>query len=1802
MTGFQPSLSRAVHHGLPTPIALPAQRFEDAQGPLSRAAHLLDCVDSTVRLLALLATADLASRGGGHVALEEATRSALLDPRPARWWALLEAAAGGYGAAEGEPFLPHLHTLLTDEGSDSATWRQATTRLVALWDDPGLDRAALVQDLQRVTGPQATADLATMLGALGFLADTVLLLPLDVLEGPDRKTVLARRLHGARPAGQAVAFDMGPDGELVAGRPALLSLDRDRALGLWPWVAGIAEAPGWGVMATTAADGGLLLMADGGALIPVESGDSPLTLGHLLERLYASILNTSLLADAADRIRSTCGTLPAGPEVPAIYKDALLLRSDATRDVLLAGDEDAWEQLWISVLAPHRGQDAREVRAAWDLAEALAEPSSDRLVPVVHFGWAASIGRFVLTSMAEPGTTLARRVAADGALAPAQALPIARDIIDAVAALRAAGLGHVPVHGASVVLGGDGRARLSTFPLGDDPGGGGAGLVPTLALAFGGTLPEALGAALEADDLSAARKAIDASMQGADTDHPAQRARERLAAMQATVRTAQAERARRADESTSSGELDAAVIALEELAEAAWSPSERVGALLRAADLYSGPLGDAAAARSALEAALAADPTCAAAATGLEADAEAREDWQRLSELLLDRFQAATDDEARVDALRRLRPVFEERLGDVDAAFFVLRKLLDLDTSEGRLDEIERLAEAAGHWDDLVMAYDTLAQRETGPAAATLATKAALVLLEKQGKGEEALTRLQAAADAAPEHSPTLEALAKALAAAGRGVEGARLLTRVAALLDGDEKAAVLARAAGAAEAAESWSEAILHHQARAALLSPVDAAAVWVHVGSIQGTHLASASMARAAFEHALTLTPANDEAFDGLEDIARATGDTALLRATLERRVAAASGAEAERGALEHQRALADEAGLDADAQAALMRRQRALGGDDGHLLDTLLTMAREAGRWDEAVELLAERAGTLTPDASVPVLLEQASILADQLGAPVRASRVLEVAIERREGDPAVQEALIDAYRASQQWPRLVSLLEARAVGEGSDERRAALLNEAAHIASRHLKDDVRAIALYETALESHPNNPVAARELANIYLDQTQGARGLPLAQVWASNVDAETDPEEALEAWLAVGRAADQMLRHDAAAEAYTKAVALGPSSVDGRVGLAAALAASGHHDAAIDAWRAALDLQDLPDAVRSRAQTALGELAMKAGSTEESRALLERAHAQNPQDEKVLRDLVAACDRLQDWAAAVRYRMELSKIVPDRVERGAVLMQAGDMAHDALKDVRAAIEAYRAAQVNMPSSKATAARLLRLFLDAQEYEEAIETLRRLIELEEDPKKKGSHRFTMALIYRDHLRDDRRAVAYLNETLDDDPLRLEAFESLDAILVRRKAWEEQAESYERMLERIGEIPGQEALAFRLLRNQADILSSVRQMEPAIFALERARALRPQDADTRFALARLLEQDDVMVDDAIAEYQTVIQIDGSRSEAYKALRRLYTRTRAADAAWCACGVLSLFGQADEKEQAYYEAHRQGALKVAHTIKSEDTWPRHLYADGQDPQIGALLLGVYRALPERFETDTFQALGLTERNHIDLRVRTSFSSFAGTIPRILGVTRPEFYLSAGAKGIRRVHIGQPALVLGPDVHDGLKGKRLRFTLGKALAYLHPQHLVATVLPAQSLQAALEAAYLLLTGNEEEAYHAPETVQDWFRALGRAMPQGDRAALRPNAELLFRTGSRPDVAAWQAQVELTANHAGLLLCNDIEVAIECLEREPRPLSGLSVKDKTKDLVRYALAPRYHVLRQTLGIAIADEESEAKG
>ena len=62
---------------------------------------------------------------------------------------------------------------------------------------------------------------------------------------------------------------------------------------------------------------------------------------------------------------------------------------------------------------------------------------------------------------------------------------------------------------------------------------------------------------------------------------------------------------------------------------------------------------------------------------------------------------------------------------------------------------------------------------------------------------------------------------------------------------------------------------------------------------------------------------------------------------------------------------------------------------------------------------------------------------------------------------------------------------------------------------------------------------------------------------------------------------------------------------------------------------------------------------------------------------------------------------------------------------------------------------------------------------------------------------------------------------------------------------------------------------------------------------------------------------------------------------------------------------------------------------------------------------------------------------------------------------------------------------------------------------------------------------------------------------------------------------------------VEMSANHTGLLMANDFEVALNTLRSGAFTMSKLEMKDAAKDLVSYTVSDRYMALRKHLGIAL---------
>lgn len=570
-----------------------------------------------------------------------------------------------------------------------------------------------------------------------------------------------------------------------------------------------------------------------------------------------------------------------------------------------------------------------------------------------------------------------------------------------------------------------------------------------------------------------------------------------------------------------------------------------------------------------------------------------------------------------------------------------------------------------------------------------------------------------------------------------------------------------------------------------------------------------------------------------------------------------------------------------------------------------------------------------------------------------------------------------------------------------------------------------------------------------------------------------------------------------------------------------------------------------------------------------------------------------IRQQIVSAEASDRWEDAVTARRTLAELLDDKESKAMILAELGDLGLSKLNDPDLAGQAYEEALSYHPESKAILGRVLELRLNQGHHAAAAKILKRFAELEDDLGRRASHLVALGILYRDFLNDLTIATEAMELALDLDPLRLETFAILDTMRSSQGALA-QIQSYERMLRRLAGIDHQEDVIYKLLTNLAKLYRTAGQDDRAIKAWRKARAMRPDDQAVHRALGALYESNDNTLGDAVAAYLDALSVGPFDPAIIRSLRRVFTRQKQTDGAWCACGVLIQLAAADDKEKTYYDSHSAGALKVSTTIRDTDTWEKHLYSENQNVDVGRLFEALFATIPSLFSAHSPSSFGTPAMQRVDLNQKSALTSFATTIPRILGINVPTFFHARLATGITKVSASPAALLLGADVMEQTKGKRLRYMLGRAVALLHGPHLVAGLRPADDLRDIAFALQLVVSGTASRMDYASNNIRRWAQILSQAIDGNARKALFALAPAVFRSPEPPDVDGWLRAIDLTVSNAGLLLCNDIGIALECMEAEVHPLVQVPFKERAEAVMRYALSPRYHALRSMLGIAVA--------
>jgi tetratricopeptide (TPR) repeat protein len=560
--------------------------------------------------------------------------------------------------------------------------------------------------------------------------------------------------------------------------------------------------------------------------------------------------------------------------------------------------------------------------------------------------------------------------------------------------------------------------------------------------------------------------------------------------------------------------------------------------------------------------------------------------------------------------------------------------------------------------------------------------------------------------------------------------------------------------------------------------------------------------------------------------------------------------------------------------------------------------------------------------------------------------------------------------------------------------------------------------------------------------------------------------------------------------------------------------------------------------------------------------------------------------------------------------------RAKLFEEIGDIWRERIKDVQSATDAYLHGLKIAPASRVLLHKLLEAVTEQRQWRRSIDTLDQLATLEDASDRRARFHYTAAVIARDEMHDVELATEKFHAALDDDWQTPKAFEGVEGMLKDRKDWKNLARAYRRQLKRMGdEAPV--AMLLELWTKLGDVyLDQLGETEAATEAYQVACELAPDDIARHEQLADLyLEAGEARRSEAITELQFLLGYAPDRAELYKALASLYRADHELDKAWCVAQALVFLGAASDEERALYERFRPKAFVPAPRRLTEELWQKAVIHPREDRHVGAIFSSTLPALASG-TAQPVTAFGLSPEGRADLdRDPRPVSRVVKYVAGVLAIDpTPMVWLQDGGDGLRvanTVGLGAdrqklvPSLLVGSPQIGKTDERELAFEVGKRMAYLRPERFVTLAVGTlPKLEAAFTAA--VLASRVKLAAHDGRPFGD--AANDEAMKLAALLQKQVPAPMLEQVGelsSKLDgkvgnglVSGWRAATDLTANRVGFIVANDLEVAARAIATEGASLSSMSVKERLRDLLAYAVSEPYFQVRRHLGIHVRGEGS----
>lgn len=1184
--------------------------------------------------------------------------------------------------------------------------------------------------------------------------------------------------------------------------------------------------------------------------------------------------------------------------------------------------------------------------------------------------------------------------------------------------------------------------------------------------------------------------------------------------------------------------------------------------LVQAGVWYFDKVARADLALSCLQTALASEPSNETALHYITRIYRKSQQWQELGMMLTHRADAAATPEQARDLRTESAEILEHRLGDIASARAIYELVLSEDPAHQKAGEaLARLLERQGDYDMLVQLLEQRLGAQPKDAALRTLCRIADIYDERLNRPDEAADRYSRALSQDPTHLDALKGLERIFQKQGKCNE----------LLQNLEKQSQLAA-------------------------TPKQRIGILEHIARVQEEEFLNHEAAAQALQRALQADPGRVSAMAALVRQLRVLERWEEASRLYERQLELTDDSQERITlALAWGRLLAEQIG---SPERAVQAYEKVLLEDSEHALalEALAKLREATGDADEALAAiisLAEQAETHGARAEQYL---RAAKLQESRGNRDAAIEHYKNALDAQPENRNIAAALRAAYVARGDINAAVDLLERELSITEGELGQAKLAGEMARLQYERLKDPARAEKSAERALHLDPGNLEALVVWGDICFAEQRFVEASAHYRRVADRIEAIGE-ERAVPVLIKYVDALSKSGSTEGALAAMDVLQRLAPHDREAVGRVARVTFEHGSPARAADLLADYLERFGSQVGERDRAEVTfqLGESYRKSGRLEEAVETLQVAMELDPGSMQPLEALAAVYLEQGNYAEAIRTKTEQLDIL-DGDARLELLIEVGDLYAAQLQDHTQAARSYVAALEERPDDRRLLTKLMQLYSEDKDWNKLVEVVVKLAEFVDQPAQKVKYLQTAALVSARQIGDPAQAASYFEQVLEFDPGNEKALKELTDIRLRGGEYAEVEELLKRRLAHAEET--EDVAAQVAVYDQLGELYETHLVEPelAAAAFEAGNSLEPDNRARLDKLGAIYGADpETFRERGVQLQEHLLRQNPFRQESYKALRKIYTVARDADASWALCQVLSVLKLAEPDEQRFYERMRADTAAPAQDAFIEEDWMRVMH-----PTLDPLLTAVFaliqpavvaaRALPP-------EHLGVTGDMWIDpSRHEKPVAQTLYYAAGVLGLPLPHVYANPNDPGgLSYLYATEPSLSLGRmAMSSQVPAQVAAFVAARQLSYLRPGlYLRYFIQTGTAMKAWLFAAIKLTAPQFPIAADLEGGVSDALAALRQFLPGDIKDHLSSVVSKLIQSGTSLDLKRWVAAVDMTADRVGFVVSHDLQTTVEVVGASDESTAAVGNEERFKQLVLFAASSDYFALRRRLGIAV---------